>query len=84
MSKRETMKQLAVASNAARLTELGQGIETLRKARIASADQLASMLETFGAGDGGADGRTREIMSAMAQYGRKQGRHFWRTHTGSG
>jgi malate synthase len=45
MTKSETMKQLAAASNAGRLDDLGQRIETLRSARIESAEQLAAMLE---------------------------------------
>ena len=73
MSKTETMKQLAAASNAARLTELGQGIETLRTAKIASADQLASMLEPLAQAMAALTDETRETMSAIAQQGREQG-----------
>ena len=45
MSKSETMKQLAAASNAAGLAELGKQIETVRQAKLESAEQLASTLE---------------------------------------
>lgn len=73
MSKSETMKQLAAASNAARLTGLGQEIETLRTAKIASADQLASMLEPLAQAMAALTDETRETMSAIAQQGRDQG-----------
>ena len=73
MSKSETMKRLAAASNTARLTELGQGIETLRTAKIASADQLASMLEPLAQAMAALTDETRETMSAIAQQGREQG-----------
>jgi gas vesicle protein len=67
------MKRLAAASNAARLTELGQGIETLRTAKIASADQLASMLEPLAQAMAALTDETRETMAAIAQQGREQG-----------
>ena len=73
MSKSETMKRLAAASNTARLTELGQGIETLRTAKIASADQLASMLEPLAQAMAALTEETRETMSVIAQQGREQG-----------
>lgn len=73
MSKSETMKQLAAASNAARLTEVGQGIETLRTAKIASVDQLVSMLEPLAQAMAALRDETRETMSAIAQQGREQG-----------
>ena len=37
MAKSEIMKRMATVSNTARLTELGLGIETLRKEKVASA-----------------------------------------------
>ena len=73
MSKSEIMKQLAAASNAARLSALGQGIETLRTAKIASADQLASMLEPLAQAMAALTDETRETMAAIAQQGREQG-----------
>ena len=45
MSKTETMKQSAAASNAMQLDLLTQQIEALRRAKIKSADQLAETLE---------------------------------------
>jgi uncharacterized phage infection (PIP) family protein YhgE len=76
MTKSETMKQLAAASNAARLDDLGQRIETLRSARIESAEQLASMLEPLAQAMAALTDETRETLATIKQRSEEQGARF--------
>jgi hypothetical protein len=76
MTKSETMKQLAAASNAARLDDLGQRIESLRSARIESAEQLASMLEPLAQAMAALTDETRLTLEAIEQRSREQGERF--------
>ena len=76
MTKSETMKQLAAASNAARLNELRQRIESLRTARIESAEQLASMLEPLAQAMAALTDETRQTLVAIEHRSREQGERF--------
>lgn len=76
MSKSETMKQLAAASNAARMDDLGQRIEALRAARIESAEQLASMLEPLAQAMAALTDETRQTLAAIEYRSREQGERF--------
>jgi DNA anti-recombination protein RmuC len=76
MTKSETMKQLAAASNAARLDDLRQRIETLRSARIESAEQLASMLEPLAQAMATLTDETRLTLESIEYRSREQGDRF--------
>ena len=76
MTKSETMKQLAAASNAARLDDLGQRIETLRSARIESAEQFASMLEPLAQAMAALTDETRLTLAGIEHRSREQGERF--------
>src|SRR5471032_1594939 len=45
MTKSETVRQLAAASNAAWMEALNQQIESLRQAKLTSVEELATLLE---------------------------------------
>lgn len=76
MSKSETMKQLAAASNAARLAEMGQQIAALRQARIESAEQLAEMLEPLARSMAALAVETSETLATIGQRSRQLGEEF--------
>jgi hypothetical protein len=76
MTKSETMKQLAAASNAARLDDLGQRIETLRSARIENAEHLALMLEPLAQAMAALTDETRLTLEAVEHRSREQGERF--------
>jgi ElaB/YqjD/DUF883 family membrane-anchored ribosome-binding protein len=70
------MKQLAAASNAARLDELGQRIETLRTARIESVEQLASMLEPLAQAMAALTDEARQTLTDIEERSQEQGERF--------
>ncbi len=76
MTKSETMKQLAAVSNAARLKELGQRIETLRTARIESAEHLASMLEPLAQAMAALTDETLQTLATIEHRSREEGERF--------
>ncbi|TWI65428.1 relaxasome subunit MobB [Pseudoduganella lurida] len=76
MTKSETLKQLAAASNAARLDKLGQGIEALHSARIENVEQLASMLEPLAQAMAALTDETRQTLTEIEQQGRDQAERF--------
>jgi Zn-dependent oligopeptidase len=67
---------LAAASNAARLAELGRQIETVRQAKLESAEQLASMLEPLAQAMAALTDETRESLTAIVQQSREQSEKF--------
>jgi hypothetical protein len=67
---------LAAASNAAWLEDLGQRIETLRSARIESAEQLASILEPLAQAMAALTDETRETLATIEQRSQDQGERF--------
>lgn len=76
MTKSETMKQLAAASNAARLDELGRQIEALRTARIENVEQLALMLEPLAQAMAALTDEARQTLADIEQQSREQGERF--------
>ena len=76
MTKSETLKQLAAASNAARLTNLAQQIEHVRQTKLESAEQLATMLEPLAQAMAVLTDETRQTLSEIVQQSREQGEKF--------
>jgi erythromycin esterase-like protein len=76
MTKSETTKQLAAASNAARLAELGKQIEAIRQARLDSAEQLATMLEPLAQAMAALTDETRETLAEICQQSKEQAEQF--------
>jgi hypothetical protein len=78
MTKSEILKQLAAASNAARLAELGKQIEDVRQAKLESAEQLATMLEPLAQAMAALTDETRQTLAEIVQQSREQGEKFQR------
>ncbi|MGZ5199716.1 MAG: IncQ-type mobilization protein MobB [Telluria sp.] len=76
MTKSEITRQLAAASNAARVADMGRQIEALRQARLESAEQLATMLEPLAQAMAALTDETRETLAEIAQRGKEQGERF--------
>jgi DNA anti-recombination protein RmuC len=76
MTKSETLKQLAAASNLARLDKLGQQIEALHSARIESVEQLASMLEPLAQAMAALTDEARQTLTDVEQQSREQAERF--------
>jgi hypothetical protein len=76
MTKSETLKQLAAASNAARLAELGKQIEHVRQAKLESAEQLASFLEPLAQAMAALTDETRQTLVEILRQSREQGERF--------
>jgi cell division protein FtsX len=76
MTKSETMKQLAAASNAARLAELGKQIEQVRQAKLESAEQLATMLEPLAQAMAALTDETRQTLAEIEHQSREQSEQF--------
>ena len=73
MKKTETMRQLAAASNAARVEALNQQIEGLRQAKLTSAEELASILEPLAQAMAALTDETRTSLEQIEQRSREQG-----------
>jgi len=73
MKKTETMRQLAAASNAARVEALNQQIERLRQAKLTSAEELASILEPLAQAMAALTDETRISLEQIEQRSREQG-----------
>lgn len=65
MNKSETLRQLAASANANKLASLSQQIETLRTAKMESAEQLAAMLEPLAQAMAALTDETRESLMTM-------------------
>jgi len=76
MTKSETLQQLAAASNAARLAELGKQIETVRQAKLESAEQLATVLEPLAQAMAALTDDTRESLVAINKQSQEQAEKF--------
>jgi tRNA G26 N,N-dimethylase Trm1 len=76
MTKSETMKQLAAASNAARLAALGKQIEQVRQAKLESAEQLATMLEPLAQAMAALTDETRQTLVEIEHQSREQSAQF--------
>jgi ElaB/YqjD/DUF883 family membrane-anchored ribosome-binding protein len=76
MTKSETWKQLAAASNAARLDNLGQRIKALHSARIENVEQLASMLEPLAQAMAALTDEARQTLTEVEQQSREQAERF--------
>jgi hypothetical protein len=76
MTKSETLKQLAAASNAARLAELGKQIEHVRQTKLESAEQLASTLEPLAQAMAALTDETRQTLVEILRQSREQGERF--------
>ena len=78
MSKAETLKQSAAASNAARVAVLTSGIEELRQAKHQSAEELAETLEPLAQALAKLTDETRDTLTAIETRTRTQGETFSR------
>ena len=76
MSKAETLKQSAAASNAARVAALTSGIEELRQAKHQSAEELAATLEPLAQALAKLTDDTRDTLAAIEAKTRAQGEAF--------
>jgi hypothetical protein len=76
MTKSETMKQLAAASNAAGLAELGKQIEQVRQAKLESAEQLATMLEPLAQAMAALTDETRQTLVEIENQSRERSAQF--------
>ena len=76
MTKSETVRQLAAASNAARVEALNQQIESLRQAKLTSAEELATLLEPLAQAMAALTDETRASLEQIGQHNREQGEQF--------
>jgi hypothetical protein len=78
MKKTETLRQLAASANEKNIADLGARIETLRAAKIDSADQLASMLEPIAQAMAALTDETRGTLAEIEQKSREHSARFER------
>ena len=78
MSKAETLRQSAAASNAARVAELAGRIEDLRQAKHQSVEELAAALEPIAQAMARLTDETRETLVGIATSAQAQGEAFKR------
>jgi hypothetical protein len=78
MKKTETLRQLAASANEKSIADLGARIETLRVAKIESADQLASMLEPIAQAMAALTDETRCTLAEIEQKSREHSARFER------
>ena len=78
MSKAETLKQSAAASNAARLAELTIGIEELRQAKYQSVEELAATLEPLAQALAKLTDETQQTLTTIEARTLTQGETFTR------
>lgn len=76
MTKSETMRQLAAASNAAQLDTLARTIENLHSSRLASAEELAVTLEQLAQAMAALTDETRQTLETIKLDGTAQGERF--------
>jgi chromosome segregation ATPase len=78
MTKSETLKQLAAASNEARLASLNQQIERLREAKLTSAEELATLLEPLAQAMAALTDETRTSLEQVQEYNQEQSKQFFK------
>jgi hypothetical protein len=76
MKKTETLRQLAASANEKNIAELGTRIESLRQAKIESADQLAAMLEPIAQAMAALTDETRNTLIEIGQKSREHSLRF--------
>jgi methyl-accepting chemotaxis protein len=76
MSKVETLRQSAAASNAARVAELAGRIEDLRQAKHQSVEELAAALEPIAQAMATLTDETRQTLAGIAASAQAQGEAF--------
>jgi Fe2+ transport system protein B len=72
MSKAETLRQLAASANAKKLEGLSQQIETLRMAKLESAEQLAEILEPLAQAMAALTDETRQTLESVEAQAQQQ------------
>lgn len=78
MTKSETLKQLAAASNEARLAALNQQIDQLREAKLSSAEELAALLEPLAQAMAALTDETRASLEQIQVRSEEQSTQFFR------
>lgn len=78
MSKTETLRQSAAASNATRVEHLANQIESLRQAKAQSAEELAQTLEPLAQAMAALADETRQTLAEIDRKSREQGETFKR------
>jgi hypothetical protein len=76
MTKSETLKQLAAASNEARLASLNQQIERLRVAKLTSAEELAALLEPLAQAMAALTDETRTSLEQLQRNSQEHGKQL--------
>jgi type I site-specific restriction endonuclease len=76
MSKTETLRQFADASNAKRVESLTQQIEALRQAKLQSAEELAAVLEPLAQAMAALTDETRETLAQLREQSSQQMAEF--------
>lgn len=76
MSKTETLRQSAAASNETRLERLASQIESLRQAKHQSAEDLAETLEPLAQAMAALADETRQTLAEIDRKSREQGETF--------
>ena len=78
MSKTETLRQSAAASNAIRAASLARQIESLRASKAQSAEDLAQQIEPLAQALAALTDETRRTLSEIERKSREQGETFKR------
>ncbi len=78
MSKTETLRQSAAASNATRVEHLATQIESLRQAKHQSAEDLAATLEPLAQALAALTDETRQTLTEIDRKSQEQGETFKR------
>ena len=76
MSKTETLRQSAAASNETRLERLASQIEAVRQAKHQSAEDLAATLEPLAQAMAALTDETRQTLAEIERKSREQGEKF--------
>jgi len=76
MSKTETLRESAAASNATRLEQLADQIETVRQAKLQSAQDLAEILEPLAQAMAALTDETRQTLAEIERKSQAQGEKF--------
>ena len=76
MSKTEITRQLATASNAKRLEHLATQIETLRQAKLQSAEDLSAILEPLAQAMAALSDETRETLAQVEATSQQHAKQF--------
>lgn len=78
MSKTETLRQCAAALNATRLEQLASQIESVRQAKLQSAQDLAEILEPLAQAMAALTDETRQTLAEIERQSQAQGEQFSR------